>query len=161
QADRAAREQFEQAEKSRNDARVEYGERKGQLARASQEVARLSAECGQVYGELPAEHRARVSPQHGANWLTTTWPVADDRARRQAEAGGLEAARQQRARVEKAREMGDRVKAREEAVLANLQRLRQELPDDHQAVRQQFTSLKLEEQQIEADLKARRAELKE
>ena len=72
-AELTSRGQFEQADKTRNDTRVEYTECKGTLVRAEQDIARLRTDCGHVYAELPGEERKRVSPAPPADWLATSW----------------------------------------------------------------------------------------
>jgi exonuclease SbcC len=161
EAERTGREQFELAEKARNDARVEYSECKAALARATQDVARLCTECGQVYSELPADHRTRVSPAPPADWQMTTYPGADDVARIRAEADGLAAAREELRKAEQLYEARSLLQAQESAALANLSRLTKELPADREAMRQEYAGLSAEEKSLERNLAAQRTELKE
>ncbi len=161
EVERKAQEQWQQADKLRQDARVEYSERKTQLAQARQDVQRLQAECTQIHGELPAEFRARISPAPTSDWLATTWPEAADLERLQAQAAGLEAARRKRQEAEQVQERWARCKTREEAAQGHLERLRQELPADRSALRQRHADAVAAEGEVERDLEARRAALKE
>ncbi len=161
EAERRAREEYNQAEKLCNEARSDYRECKTLLTQARADVQRLQAECGQVHGELPADFQARIGPAPVGDWLTTTWPQAEDLARLQAQAGGLEAARRKRLEAEQVQERWARCKAREEAALANLERLGQELPADRAALRQRHADAVAVEGVVERELENRRAELKE
>jgi DNA repair exonuclease SbcCD ATPase subunit len=161
EAEQAIHQQYDQAEKVRQDARVEFGERKEQSARTRQEVARLQTECGHGYSELPPEFRSRVSPAAVADWLATIYPTADDLARVRAEAAGLPAARQALHQAEQLQQQWSRLKAQEEGALANLERLRVELPADRQGVRQRYTELLAEDTALQGGLSARRTDLKE
>jgi exonuclease SbcC len=160
-AERAAREQSEQADKVRNDARVEYTEHKAAVARAGQDIARLRTECGQLYAELPVDQRTRVSPALPADWLATAYPGAADAARVRAEADGLPAAREELRKAEQVYEAYGRLRAQESAALGNLDRLRRELPANREAMRQEHAGLAAEEKTLENNLAAQRIKLQE
>jgi DNA repair protein SbcC/Rad50 len=160
-AERAAREQFEQAEKARNDARVEYSECKATLARAEQDITRLRTECSQVYGELPATYRSRISAAVTADWLTTTYPEADEVVRIRSEADGLPGAREELRKAEQTHESWSGLRAKEAAALANLDRLKQDLPANRDAMRQEHAGLSAEEKTLDKALTAKRKELKD
>jgi DNA repair exonuclease SbcCD ATPase subunit len=161
QNDRTAREQFERADKARNDARVDYSERKAALHRAEQDIARLAAECAQTYGELPTEYRIQISPALPADWLTTTYPGADDVNRIRTEADGLAAVREELRKAEQIHQEWQQLQAQETAALANLTRLKKELPADRDAMRQEHAGLSAEETTLDRNLSAQRAKLKE
>jgi exonuclease SbcC len=160
-AEGTAREQFDQAEKVRNDARVEFSECKSAVARAGQDIARLRTECGRVYAELPAEERKRVSAAPPADWLATTYPDADDVFRVRAEADGLAAAREELRKAELVHELWGRLQAQESAALTSLARLKQDLPEDREAIRRDHAGLSAEEKSLDKNLTAKRKELKE
>lgn len=160
-AELTARSQFELADKNRNDARVEYSECKAAVARAEQDIARLRSECGHVYAELPGGERKRISPTPPADWLTTAYPDADDVARVRTEADGLAAAREELRKAEQVHETWGRLQAQESAALASLARLKQDLPDDREAMRRDHAGLAAEEKSLDKNLTAKRKELKE
>jgi exonuclease SbcC len=160
-AESAARGQYEQAEKLRQDARVEYQDCKAGVTRAAQDVARLRTECGQSYAELPADHRKRVSPMPPADWLATAYPGADDVARVRAEADGLPAAGEELRKAEQVHEQWGRLKAQEAAALTTLARLQADLPADRESLRREHAGLAAEEKALDKNLAALRAKLHE
>ncbi len=161
ETERMARAEFEQADKARNDARVEYSECRAAVARATQDITRLGTECGQVYAELPAAERAKVSAAVPADWLETTYPDADDVSRLRAEADGLPAAREVLLRAEQLCEARATLRAQEAAALSHLARLQKELPGDREAVRRDHAGLSAEERTLEKNLGALREKLKD
>jgi exonuclease SbcC len=161
ESERRAREQYEQADKARQDARLEYGDSKNKLAQARLEVQRLHADCGQLYHEVPAELRVRVSPAAVEDWRATTWPEGADLERLQEQASGLEAARRKRLEAEQVQQRWVQCKAREESALDHLEHLRRELPADRAALRQRHDDAVKEETEAATQLEGRRAELKE
>jgi DNA repair exonuclease SbcCD ATPase subunit len=161
EAERTAREQLEQADKVRNDARDKYIECKAAVTRAGQDIARLRTECGQVYAELPVDYRIRVSPKPPADWLATAYPEADDLARLRSEADGLSAAREALRKAEQLQEAWGRLQAQESAAQANLARLTKDLPADREAMRRDHAGLSAEEKTLDKNLAALRTKLTE
>src|SRR5262249_33385806 len=159
--ERTAREQFELADKTRNDARVEYSECKATLARAEQDITRLRSDCARVYAELPGEYRSQVSPAPAADWLATAYPAADDLTRLRSEADGLPAAREELRKAEVVHESWGGLRAKEAATLDSLGRLKQDLPANREAMRQEHAGLSAEEKTLEKNLTAIRQKLKE
>ncbi len=160
EAEAAARRALEQADKARNDARVEYSDHRAALARAEQDCARLQSECARIYAELPADHRNRVSAALPADWLATCYPSSDDVARIRAEADGLAAARDALRNAEQAHETWNRLQALAAAALNSLKRLTQDLPADREAIRREHTGLSAEEKTLDKHLAALREEMR-
>jgi DNA repair exonuclease SbcCD ATPase subunit len=159
-AEGSARETLDKAEKTRNDARVEYSDCKAALARAEQDGLRLRSECGQAYAELPADQRHRVSAVPPPDWLATTYPDADDVARVRTGAEGLPAAKEELRRAEQSYENWGRLQALASAAITSLERLMQEFPPDREAIRREHTNLSAEEKALDKSLAAKRTELK-
>jgi hypothetical protein len=124
-------------------------------------VERLQGDCAQAYSELPESFRARVSPRPPSDWLTTAYPSEAEVSALRQEADGLSAARQRSQQAEQVQQQWSRLKAQESASLQSLNRLQNELPADREKVRQDHTSLEVEEKALAKGLSARRAEVKE
>jgi exonuclease SbcC len=160
-AEREARAAFEQAEKARQDLRVEYSTQKKEEDQAQADAVRLAEECGQVYGELADAHRLRVSPSLPTDWVATTYPTAADLLALRGEAACVAAARQLLQQAEQVRDQWHTLTAQETSRLQDLARLQKELPADRETVRREHTRLEAEEKTLEKSLTAKRLELKE
>jgi exonuclease SbcC len=156
-----AREQFDLAEKARQEARLAFSDCKGQLAQARKDVAGLQAGCGQLYAEMPAAYRGHISPALVVDWLTTTYPGSDHLARLQAEADELPVASRLLHQAEKLLEKWGKLKTREETIQDSLDRLRAELPKDRLELRKRHADLMAEDTSLQGVLTARKGDLKE
>jgi DNA repair exonuclease SbcCD ATPase subunit len=156
----ATRTDYDRAEQARLEARVAYEQCKERLANACQDVSRWQADCSQFHAELPPEFRTRISTAAVSDWVPTTYPDAEELARLGAEVEGLAAARHTLHQAEKVHEQWGKLKVREEGALAHLERLRAELPADHQGVRQRHAQLEAEDSALQKNLKTRRDDLK-
>jgi exonuclease SbcC len=155
------REQLAQADRTYQDARLEYRDCQNQMKQARADVERLVEECGQVYGEMPAPYRTRVSPTPPADWLATAYPTDDDVHAARSQASGVTGARRRLQHAEQVQQQWGNLKAQEASILQNLNRLQAELPADRQAVRSLHARLDNEEKALEKTLHTQRADLKE
>ncbi|MGL4554197.1 MAG: AAA family ATPase, partial [Gemmataceae bacterium] len=69
-----ARAGHEKAEADYLAAREEYRDHRSRVERSKEAIERLQRECAAVYGELPADHAARVSKKPASDWATTVYP---------------------------------------------------------------------------------------
>ncbi len=161
QGERQVRAEFDQAERGRNDLRVEYSALKEKVEQAQADAVRLQEECSQIYGELSEPYRLRVGPSLPSDWLATTYPTATDLASLRTEAAGLSAARQLLQQAEQVRETWHKLTTQEAAKLGEISRLQKELPADREGIRREHGRLEAEEKSVEKTLTAKRLELKE
>ncbi len=103
--------------------------------------------------------RRRISPAVAADWTATEYPTTRDLDALRAEAAGSTAARQCLQTAEKLQQQWNTLRAREAATLSILTRLRDELPADHESVRQQHTDLKLQNDALDRGLTSKRRSL--
>jgi DNA repair exonuclease SbcCD ATPase subunit len=164
-AQQAARENEQQLcvqlaamEKTRLEAREEFREHRQQADQAHKDIERLQRECAQSYGELATPFRAKVSPQPPADWLATAYPTPRELAAAGEQAAGLSAARRRLREAEEALQHWNQLKGQEATVRQGLERLRAELPADPAQFRQEHVRLETEEQSLEKNLTARRAQ---
>jgi DNA repair protein SbcC/Rad50 len=160
-AEEGIREQYQQAEKRLQDAREDFVSGKKDLEQAQTEVARLRNECQQAWEDLPETQRLRIGKEPAADWLKTTYPSETELRSVRAEAGKLTAAKQSLLAAEKIQEQWTKLKSQESSLQATLQRLRAELPPDHEAVRRLHTELQTNNSSLEKSLAGHRAALKE
>jgi exonuclease SbcC len=160
-AEQAARDQLTQADKAHQEARLEYRDGQNQAKQARADVERLQAECGQLYRDLPESFRLQIAPTPPQDWLATRYPTADDLDALRNQADGLPAARRSLQEAEKVQQRWGELKARESACLATLNRLRGELPPDHEKVRADHAGLDAEEKALDRSLSANRKALKD
>jgi len=161
QREQQVRAEFDQAERGRNDLRVEFAAQKKEEEQAQADTVRLREECGQVYGELPETFRVRVAPTLPADWMATTYPAASDLASLRAEAAGLSAARQLLQQAEQVRDQWHKLTTQEASKLQDIARLQKELPADPQEVRREHARLEADEKSLEKSLTAKQKEVKE
>jgi exonuclease SbcC len=154
------RRQHEQASKSLQEARAVYRDWGLLLKQAQQDVERLRGECAQAHAELPEPFRIRVrAVDQLCDWSETTYPTeADlDQIRRQAEE--LPRVQQELRQAEQAHQRWSRLKIQEETTTQAIGRLLEQLPVDREAFRREHQRLVLQDQILEKDLTAHRAEI--
>ncbi len=161
QREQQVRAEFDQAERGRNDLRVEFAAQKKEEEQEQADTVRLREECGQVYGELPETYRVRVAPSLPADWLATAYPTASDLAALRAEAAGLSAARQLLQQAEQVRDQWHKLTTQEASKVQEIARLQKELPADPQEVRREHARLETDEKSLEKSLTAKQKEVKE
>jgi DNA repair exonuclease SbcCD ATPase subunit len=148
------------AEKAYQEARVAYSESNGQLKQSRESVARLQEECATLHAELPEPYQGRVSPAPPADWLTTTYPTADDLAGLKAQARSLEPARRQKQQAEDVVRKWNALKAQENLTLENLLRMLAGLPADREGVRRTHKDLDAEQKALFKSVDAGREQKK-
>ncbi|HTU18011.1 MAG TPA: SMC family ATPase [Gemmataceae bacterium] len=155
------REQLVQAQKVHQAARDEYQEARNQQKQARADVTRLQDECTRTWNDLPETERQRISARSAVDWLTTSYPSAEELEASRARIAELPAARRQLKEAEDVHQQWNKLKATESAALATLKRLQGELPADREGVRQRHTELSLTNETLEKNLKAKRSEWKD
>jgi exonuclease SbcC len=143
------------------EAREEYREAQSQLQQARDDVAHLQGDCARAYGELPEEHRRRISPAPPADWTKTDYPTSPDLERLRGEAAGQSAARQRLQKAEDVCKQWTRLQTQEADKLATLDRLQTGLPADREAVRRMHTDLRVRLETLEKELKVKRGQFKD
>lgn len=90
----AIREESDAAERELTRLRDAYRDCNAELRQVREQLERLHEECRLAYQQLPQSYRGRIAPSPAADWLTTTWPTADDRKSIAQEASELTSARE-------------------------------------------------------------------
>src|SRR5581483_10450438 len=109
------REQHAHAEKQLQDAREKYRDQRKEAEQDRLDVQRLQRECATAYRELAEPFRSQVSPSEPGDWLTTTYPGADDLAAARLQASGLPAVRQRLAEAQRMHNRWNELKGQEKA----------------------------------------------
>ena len=148
-AETTAREQFDTAEKELTQLREEYRQTKTEVEQAAKEIDRLIGECRHAYLSLPESYRVRIAPTSSADWLTTTWPTADEQRDLKNEADAVEAARKQLRAAQETQSKFDRLLAEHAAAQATLDQVTSLLPGgDPSGLRDEEKRLKAEEEAL-------------
>ena len=158
----AARDQFDAADKELTRLREEYRETKKEEELAAKDVDRLIGECRHAYLSLPDGYRAKVSPAVPADWLSTTWPTADEQRVLKKDAGDLDAARSQLRTAQADQSKFDKLKAEQSAAQSTLDQVKKRLPPgDPGRLARRGGRLKAEEEALAAKIRGTKKLLQE
>ncbi len=159
-AEQRLREQFDSVEKQLIEAREEFKVGKLRVTQARQEVERLQRDCAKVYGDLPEPFARRVSPTLPDDWLSTTYPSADECAEMRTQANNYPAAQATLDKAEKVLQQWQRLQTREGICTQALERLQGELPADRAGVRKEHDRLEADERVLRQSLETKKVELR-
>jgi exonuclease SbcC len=118
----------------------------------ARDADRHARDCTRAHGELPEPFRARVGPGPPADWAATTFPTPDDLEDTRRKVAGLDRARRQLSRVQKAHQEWTSLHDRWMAARQTWDELAGGLPED-------AASLRREHAELEAAEKARAGRL--
>jgi DNA repair exonuclease SbcCD ATPase subunit len=154
-----ARKQLDELEKKLQETREAFKEQRTLAEQAARDVERLQQESRQAWIELPQVYQERIAKEPAADWSTTSYPTVEELAELRRRAQGMKAAREQAENAEKVFTEWNTFKGQETAARQQVARLEAELPADRESIRSEHTRLDVEEQALDASLKARRQEL--
>jgi exonuclease SbcC len=155
-AEKEMRDSLAFAQKTHQEARVEYRDCLNQAQQASADVVRWQTECLQLFEEMPESYRQRIAPHVPDDWTATTYPAEADLAALREEAAGSAAARQRLQAAEERERQWNKLKAREAAAQETVKRLQGELPADRDGVRTLHNDLTYQNEALDRELKAKR-----
>ncbi len=162
---RAAEQQLaqhvQQLEKMLIDARLEYGEMNGKAKQAKTDRARLSEDCRKCFQELSPEYQNQITNGTQSDWTRTAYPTERQLTALKAEAAGLTTARTEVTKAEATEKRWTTLKITESSILTLLNRLKTELPNNTNTLREEHAQLEAEKESLQKGIQVRRLQLKE
>jgi DNA repair protein SbcC/Rad50 len=148
-AETTARDQFDVAEKDLTRLREEYRQTKTEAEQAAKDVDRLIGECRHAYLSLPETYRVKVAPTAPADWLTTSWPTADEQRELKKDSDEVETARKQLRVAQDTQVKFERLLAEQASAQAMIDQLMSVLPaGDPSGLHDEEKRLKAEEEAL-------------
>lgn len=145
-------------EKTLDELRGEFKERRAAAEQAGRDIERLGNECGQIWSELAEPFRQRVAAEPSADWLQTQFPTEIEVAALRQQSAGADAARTRLENAEKVFIEWNTFKGQETTARHNLERLEKELPGERQKLRGEHARLEAEDRALDGGLRAKRSE---
>jgi exonuclease SbcC len=139
------------------EARDRFSDCRARRRQADADAERLRRDLGQVYHELPAAYRTRVSATVPADWTATAFPSDEDLGQLRNKAAGHGSAKRRMEAAEKVQADWSLLRGQAEAARETVARLRSALPaGDPAAVQARVVQLRAEEESVARSVKAAR-----